>query len=193
VIYSRPTSATTSGLATAAGGHDLREQLSYAWQAFLPKLPFMNEAFPRGDVIRHVWFDGFVGRFGYAQYEFPTWVENVAVVFFVILLALVVVGLVRARRALLPRWAEIASYVLMAAAICGVVALAGFRLAPPPLEPVFQARYLLPLLALYAGLIGLAAYAGGRRWGPAIATIAVAVAVTHNAAAIVLTVGRYYA
>jgi 4-amino-4-deoxy-L-arabinose transferase-like glycosyltransferase len=190
-LYDRATGAATSGLASAAPGVKLTQQIGYAWQLYLPRLPFMNDQFGNWP-LHDIWFTGFLGRLGYNQYEFPKGFENVAWWGFVALLVLVIVALVRNRAALRRRWPEALAYITMTGAIMAAVGIAVFRLSPPG-QPVAQARYLLPLLAIYAGAIGLAARAGGRRLGPAIAAFIVVAAAAHNFAAIMLTLGRYYA
>ena len=56
-----------------------------------------------------------------------------------------------------------------------------------------QARYMLPLLCLYAAIAALAARFGGRRWGPAIGATLVMLAIGHDLFAQMITVSRFYA
>jgi hypothetical protein len=56
-----------------------------------------------------------------------------------------------------------------------------------------QARYLFPLLALYGGLIAVAVSGLGRRLGAAAGATLVVFAFAHDIAALMLTVGRFYA
>jgi hypothetical protein len=55
-----------------------------------------------------------------------------------------------------------------------------------------QARYLLPLLGLYAALAALAVRFGGRRWGPVLCVGLVALAIGHDLYAQAITISRYY-
>ena len=55
-----------------------------------------------------------------------------------------------------------------------------------------QARYLFPLLALYALAIVLATKALPRRWAPVLGALLVALAMAHNLFAETLTISRYY-
>ena len=55
-----------------------------------------------------------------------------------------------------------------------------------------QPRYLFPLLALYGALIALAARGAGKRYGPAVGVLLVCIAIAHTAAAMLLTLTRYY-
>ena len=191
VVYGRSGSSTTSGLASAPPGAGIREQISYVWQLYLPRLPFMDDQFPTS-VLRERWFDGFVGRLGYNSYDFPTWVENIAVGIAVVLVALAIVAVLRGRSAVLRRWPELLAYGALTGAILVVVGVAIYRLTPPGLDPIVQARYLLPLLAVYAAIVALAVRAGGRRFGPAIAAAVVVIAAAHNFAAVMLSLERYY-
>ena len=58
--------------------------------------------------------------------------------------------------------------------------------------PFPQARYLFPLLALYALAIVLATKALPRRWAPVLGALLVALALAHNLFAQTLTISRYY-
>ena len=55
-----------------------------------------------------------------------------------------------------------------------------------------QPRYLFPLMALYGALIAIAARGAGRRYGPAVGVLLVCIAVAHSAAAMLLTLTRFY-
>jgi 4-amino-4-deoxy-L-arabinose transferase-like glycosyltransferase len=190
VVYDRSGSTATAGLANAAPGTGLKMQLSYVWQVYLPRLPFMDDQFPF-NVPKVIWFDGFVGRLGYSSYEFPGWYNGIALAVAAALSVLAAIALFVRRGAVLRRWPEALSYVAMAGAIMFVVGFAGYRLAAGG-GPVLQARYLLPLLALYAGLIALAARAPGRRFGPAVAVLIVVTLAAHNLAALMLSLHQYY-
>jgi 4-amino-4-deoxy-L-arabinose transferase-like glycosyltransferase len=193
VVYDRPGGTVGGGIAAAPEDNSLNEQVSYAWQLYLPRLPFMDERF-RFFPPRTIWFDGFIGRLGYAQYAFPQWFNDVALVVAFVLLALAAVALFRRRDAIRGRWTEAVVYSAMIASTMAVVGIAVFRLTPREAEgvPVAQARYLLPLLAIYAAGLALAAKAPGRRFGPAVAAVIVVLAAGHNLAAILLSLERYY-
>jgi hypothetical protein len=55
-----------------------------------------------------------------------------------------------------------------------------------------QPRYLLPLLALYGGLIAMAARGAGRSYGPSAGAALVMLALAHTLFSQLLTVSRYY-
>jgi hypothetical protein len=170
---------------------NLREELSYIWQLFLPALPFMHDVFP-GTPLWWVWFKGFVGQFGYLDYGFPSWADTVAAV------ALIGVGLaaaavlVRRRTALAARLPELACYAVATIGICGVIGVADWHAALGHDDLFHQARYLMPLLALYAAIVGLCIGVAGRRTRAVAAVAIVGVAAVHSLAAFVLTLDRYY-
>jgi ABC-type maltose transport system permease subunit len=143
------------------------------------------------DVPRIIWFDGFVGRLGYSSYDFPQWVNNLALWIAGGLVVLAGVTVVRLRAAVRARWMEVLVYVTMVAGVMGAVGLAIYRLSSFG-QPVAQARYLLPLLPVYAAIIALASRAGGRRFGPAIAAAIVVTMSAHGFAAVMLSLHQYY-
>jgi hypothetical protein len=58
--------------------------------------------------------------------------------------------------------------------------------------PFEQARYLFPLLPLYALFVVLAARGAGRRWAPLLGAGLVLLAMLHGLFGETLTISRYY-
>jgi 4-amino-4-deoxy-L-arabinose transferase-like glycosyltransferase len=170
---------------------NLRELLSYTWQLYLPRLPFQADLIP-GVAPRQLWLDGFIGRFGWLDYGFAPWVYDVGLAVAVAIAALAIAGVVRGRRQLRARWAEVAVYGLAALGLMLVIAQYGYNAyvsAPYPFE---QARYLLPLLPLFGAVAVLAARAFGRRHAPLAGAVIVAVIAAHGLFSQLLTLSRYY-
>ncbi len=192
-VFERGAGTGTRGLVESAQ-LTLGGQISYLWETFLPRLPFMPQEFTFEPTypLWQSYFQGLVGRFGYAQYEFPMRVNYAALVVAIGVLALVGFHLYRARGALRRRLPELAVYVTLTAAVVVVVAIAGYRFRASDHLNFEQTRYLFPLLALYGALAALAARAGGRRFGPAIGALLVVLAVGQNIFALLLTLQRYY-
>lgn len=192
VVFHRTAATTSSGVSVTGSGITISGQLSYLWQFFLPRLPFMQRWFG-GLPLWNVYFTAFVGRFGWYLYGFPDWVNQVALAIYAGALALVALALARARLALRSRWVELACYATMCAGLLVLIAIVGYRSLAGSHIPFEQARYLLPLLPLYAALIALAARGAGRRWGPALGGVLVVFAMGHSLFAMLLTISRYYA
>ena len=175
---------------TGARQHSFREEVSYVWQLFLPRLwlrPQFN-AYPMWDL----WFVGFVGRFGWLDYTFPIWVYHAARVVALAVIALALVHLVQRRDALRRRLGELAVYAAIVFCLCIEIGVESYRYLISTGLEFAQARYLLPLLGLYAALCALAIRAGGRRWGPVVAAVLVMLAIGHNLYAQAITIARYY-
>jgi 4-amino-4-deoxy-L-arabinose transferase-like glycosyltransferase len=184
--------AQSRGAGGAAGGLNEREFVAYAWQFYLPRLPFMVDQFPEYYPLWQTWFMGFVGRFGWLDHGFPALVYKVALAVYLPLAALAVSALVRARRTLRRRGLEVATYLLMGAGLLALIVLPGYTYRETTGFVFEQARYLLPLLALYGALLALAARGAGRL-APVAGTLIVVLALTHGLLAQLLTLGRYYA
>lgn len=184
------------GLSTASssiGRHFSRvEELSHIWQLFLPDL-WMHRQFPTYMPLWKTWFIGVVGRFGWLDYEFPLWLDDLALVLAIIVVALALVELVRRRRALIARIAEAVVYGLVPIGLALVIGVQSYDAVVGNGAVFEQPRYLLPLLGLYGAVVALAVRAGGRRWAPALAVAFVVLAVGHDIYGQVLTVARYYA
>jgi 4-amino-4-deoxy-L-arabinose transferase-like glycosyltransferase len=184
---------STPVLGAHAGTHlSVRDGISYVWQVYLPKLPFMNDQFGGAYPLWDSYFKGFLGNFGYGAFGFQGWIPRLALVFAAIVVGLAVRGLWLSRRRLRARLPELACYAALAAGTFVLLGVAGYRFQRLSGLPFEQGRYVLPLLPLYAGLLALAARgagAAGRYVGVAI----VGVAAAHELFAVLLTISHYYA
>ena len=192
--------ATGGGLAGVTSGPQAGSQaitwhqvVDYVWQLYLPKLPFMQHTYFFGYYpLWNVWLDGSIGHFGLLDYAFPRWVYLDFRWLVFALAGLGAVGLYRVRHAVRPLLGLLASYAAMAAGLLVVVGYLSARAALTG-QPFFpQARYLFPLLVLYALAIILATKALPHRWGRVLGALLVVLALAHNLFAETLTISRYY-
>ena len=183
-VWDRPlwgaAAASTSGQLLPGAAHavdgSLREQLSYTWQLFLPRLGVFRQLHPVDNPLADLWLRGFVGRFGWLDYGFPQWVYDVADWVAPLVAALAATTLVRERHRLRGRGLKLATYALAVAGLAMLIGLAGYQYRRGVPDGIFeQARYLLPLLPFYGALVALAVRAGGRRAGPVLAAVCVVV------------------
>jgi 4-amino-4-deoxy-L-arabinose transferase-like glycosyltransferase len=186
-----------AGAAAAGGGTgaghpaQLREFVSYLWQFYLPRLPFMTDL-QAGIPLYNVWFEGFIGRFGWLDTSWPRAVYEGAAVLFAAILALAAAGVWRVRESVRGRLGTVVVLGGMAAGFLLFVAWAGYRGRLDSGQIFEQARYLLPLGALYAALVALAARGAGR-FGRPVGAVLVTLACGHAAFAVGLVVSRFYA
>jgi len=195
VMFGRTPMDATGGLVEGSAPTSFLSQLSYLWQFYLPKLPFMGEKFP-GYPRYPVWdvfIQGFVGRFGYFQYGFPMWAYRLGFVILLGIAALAVVELGRRRQAVRRRWAELLCYAAMVAGLAVLLGVTGYRYRATYGANFEQTRYLFPLLGLYGAVVALAARGVGRRWSRPVGSFLVVLAMGHSLLAMMLTVARYYA
>jgi 4-amino-4-deoxy-L-arabinose transferase-like glycosyltransferase len=183
-------SSITGGVTAAESSSNLREQLGYLWQVYLPRLPFMDDQFP-GFAPWEVWFKGFVGRFGYFAFDFADWVEWFALAIAVGVLALAARELWRRRETLRVRRAELATYVVLTLSLMLLLGIAGYQFSEREGIPFEQTRYLFPLLPLYGAVVALAARGAGR-FGRYVALGLVALFAAHTVFAVLLSTAHYY-
>jgi hypothetical protein len=145
-----------------------------------------------GYPLRDVWFDGFIGKFGWVDYGFPGWVYDVAIPIFLGIVALAAREVVRRWQTVRTIWDELATYLLLAVGTVVLPNLNGYiaRFSGP--SGFEQARYLLPLLPLYAAIIALAVRGAGRRHSVFAGIVLVSLAIAQSAVAMLLTMTRYY-
>jgi 4-amino-4-deoxy-L-arabinose transferase-like glycosyltransferase len=185
--------SVTSGAGPVGYGTGWHAYADYAWELFLPRLPFMNHTyFIGGYPLWTLWLDGSIGHFGWLDYVFPGWVYADMRWVVYVLAGLAAIGTWGLRHRIRPWLGLFASFAAMAV---GLIAVIGYLSAQADLtgkQPFPQARYLFPLLALYALGIVLATKALPRRWAPVLGALLVALAFAHNLFAETLTISRYY-
>ncbi|MGI8557945.1 MAG: glycosyltransferase family 39 protein [Solirubrobacteraceae bacterium] len=179
---------------TPGSSWSVRGLLSYTWQFFLPRLPFMRNQFPTypKHPLWDVYFRGFVGRFGAFQFGFPTWVDYVALALLTVVVGLAAVSVARAVR---RSWRVIVRLVLYAATALSLLALityTGYTFRVRFGGAFEQTRYLLPLLPLYGALFSAALIALPQRWRLPTGAAVLTILALHNVSGLLLTLGRYY-
>jgi hypothetical protein len=172
----------------------LLDELSYVWQFYLPRVPGMPNYFPGlSSTTRELWFNGLVGLYGWADTLLPGWVYDASLIPAAGIAALCVRELVRRRTALRRRVLELAVYGLTGA---GVMTLVGAQSYASDVgqgfEPFWEPRYLLPMLPLWGCIVALAARGAGRRWGPAVGALLIALLLAHDLFSQLQVIARFY-
>jgi 4-amino-4-deoxy-L-arabinose transferase-like glycosyltransferase len=167
-------------------------ELNYIWQFYLPRLPGTVNDFPGLFTTRQLWFNDYVGLYGWLDTTFPSWVDNLALIPAGALVLLCGGSLIRERDALRGRWAEVAVYAVIAVGLLMLIGADSYRTFPRSDAEFAQPRYLLPLLALLGAALALAARGAGRRWGPVAGALIVVLFLAHDIFSQLLTAGRFY-
>ncbi len=186
----RPLGVASDAIATTHGS--LLTQLDYIWQLYLPRLPGTPNYFPGLFTARQLWFDDFVGLYGWLDTTFPGWVESLALIPAGAIALLCCRSLVQGRAALRSRRTELAVYALIAIGLMLLIGADSFRSFPEVDAEYAQPRYLLPLLALFGAALALAARGAGRRWGPVVGVLIVVLFLGHDIFSALQVVARYY-
>ena len=157
-----------------------------------PRLPGQVSDFPGLFTTRQLWFNGYVGLYGWLDTPFPAWVDDLALVLTAVLALLCVRTLIGARAVLRSRAVEIAVYVTIAGGLLVLIGADSYRAFPGLDAEYAQVRYLLPLLALLGAFVALAARGAGRRWGPAAGVLIVILFLAHDVFSQLQVVARFY-
>jgi hypothetical protein len=170
----------------------LTSQLSYLWQVFLPRLPGQHVGIPEFSPLYELWIKGFVGKFAWLKVHYAGWAYRLATVLLGAVCLLALRALVRDRAALRARLPELTSYAAMAAGLLLLIGLVALRGWAPGIEGAVQGRYLLPLLALFGAVLGLAARGAGARWGRAVGVSLVLACVAWSLFGQLATIAYFY-
>jgi 4-amino-4-deoxy-L-arabinose transferase-like glycosyltransferase len=164
--------------------------LSYAWQLYLPRPPWMHDFFGFWPPYT-TWVSGFIGRFGWLDYGLRGWIYPVGATLLALVAVLVVAALARAQR-VRRRWRELTVFAACAIVLFAQIAFAGYDYHNKTGFVFEQTRYLYPLIGFYGAGIVTACTAFGRRLAPTFAATFVGIATLHALAAVFATVARYY-
>ncbi len=167
-------------------------ELSYIWQLYLPRLPGMRVDFADISPPRDLWFNGFVGDYGFEDTFFPWWVDNLALIPALALAALAARGLFLQRPELTRRAAELATYLTLAVGLLLLVGASAYLSFPSEAAAFPEPRYLLPLIPLFGAVLALAARAAGRRWRTAAGVLIVVLFFAHDLFSQLQVIARYY-
>ena len=167
-------------------------ELSYIWQFYLPRLPWMHSDF--GDIFttRQIWFKDLVGLYGWSDTVFPGWVYDVALIPAALIAILCIRELFVERTVLRGRVAELITYALTTVGVLVLVAADGYLEFPAALASYAEPRYVLPMIALWGAVLALAARGGGRRWGPLVGVLIVVVVIAHDLFSQLQVIARFY-
>jgi 4-amino-4-deoxy-L-arabinose transferase-like glycosyltransferase len=190
-LSSHPVLGLVSGAIKTSHGSIL-SQLNYIWQLYLPRLPGTVSDFPGLFTTRQLWFDGFVGLYGWLDTPFPGWVDTLALIPAGAIVLLCGRSLLGDRAVLLGRAGELMVYAGIALGLLLLVGLDSYRSFPATDAEYAQVRYLMPLLALLGAALALAARGVGRRWGPTVGALIVVLFLAHDIFSQLQVVARYY-
>ncbi len=181
----------TAGIEDFGEHGSIGAEASYIWQSYLPRLPGMVRYFPGLDTSR-LWFDRSIGLYGWLDTYFPGWVYDLALIPAAAMAVLCLRELILDRAVLRGRIGELIAYGAVAVGLLVLVGVNSYLKYPGLTMDYAEPRYLLPLAALFGGLLALAARGAGRRWGPLAGTLIVLLVLGHDIFSQLLLVSRYY-
>ena len=182
----------SKGIGSTSHAGSILDEIGYMWQLYLPRLPSMHRDFPGLLTMRDIWFNGYVGLFGWLDTTFPNWVYSAALPPAVSIGALCIRSLFLDRTALRSRGGELAVYLVLVAGMLALIGAGSYLAFVGAGGAVFEPRYLLPIMPLLAVSLALAARGAGRRWGPATGAAIVVLLLAHDLFGQLQVVARYY-
>jgi 4-amino-4-deoxy-L-arabinose transferase-like glycosyltransferase len=193
-VSNHPILGSASAAAPGSAGQSIFHEIGYVWEFYLPRLPGMVHYFAGVSTFRDIWFNRFVGLYGWIDTEFPVWVDNVALVLAAAIALLCGRALIVRRTALRARLPELAIYAAMGIGVLLLVGAASYssRIATGGVEGFGDPRYLLPMLPLLGAVLTLAVRGTGRRWAPAAGAVILVVFLAHDIFSQLQVIARYY-
>jgi Predicted membrane protein (DUF2142) len=189
----RPLFGLISGSFTSFVSHASLNEPSYIWQLYLPRLPGMTHYFAGVATYKDIWWDRWVGFYGWMDTTFPGWVDNVALIPATIIAGLCVRELYSQRAALRARLSEFASYAAVGIGVLVMLGVSSYNGDVIGKTSAFaEPRYLVPLIPLLGAVVVLAVRGAGRRWAPIVGAAVVMLFLGHDLVSQLQVIGRYY-
>lgn len=185
---------------TGSDGLNVRELISYVWQFYLPRLPFMTEIDHHVVVVSELpllntWIGTGWATFGWVNVWFPDWVYLVFAAVTALVAALAVAAAVRFVR--VPGWFQRLEAPAFLALVVGVTLAAlhwtDYRFYDNQQGLFMQGRYLLPVAAVFGLLAAWAFDSLPTRWRGVAAGAWLGGLVVLQLACLGLIVTRFYA
>ncbi len=175
------------------GHRSMLGELGYIWQLYLPRLPGMRVDFADISPLRDLWFNGFVGDYGFEDTFFPRWVDNLALIPALAIAALAAREVFFVHRPeLARRVGELATYLTLAVGLMVLVGASAYLSFPSEAAAFPEPRYLLPLMPLFGITLTLATRGAGRRWGATVGVLIIVLFFAHNLFSQLQVIARYY-
>ncbi len=137
------------------------------------------------------WLTGLIGRYGWLDYTAPQWMIDWGLNLVRAGFVLIAVGLVRLRH----QWRQVLPIALLLGAFVAslllVIGHAGYGYRNATGLVFEQARYVFPIVGVYALGVALVCWACGRRFAPVVAGLLVALFAVHELSGMMLTLARY--
>jgi 4-amino-4-deoxy-L-arabinose transferase-like glycosyltransferase len=176
--------------ATPRSGFRIGSFLSYLWEFYLPRLPFMSRIEPQNKAAYYIWVKQGWADFGWLDVLLPRWTYGV----FAGLTA--VVGLASSGLLLVRRSAGrarlLAVFLLALGALLFGLHLTDYRAIIVGQGALLQGRYLLPAIGLFGLAVGLVVRELPWRWGKASAGSIVAALLLLQVLSLATVVKAYY-
>jgi hypothetical protein len=184
---------STNANAVSEALHDIPGFLSYLWQVFLPRLPFMAPHFPASGYPAFVIFvERGWATFGWYTVSFPHWIY---VVILIVMLSAIPLSALAARREwswVRRHWVELVALISMPVAV-----VVGFEAAyyTSGVRPVLAevGRYAFPAIGPLALIVVGALHAFGRRYMLVVGVGLLVAIIALSYASQLLTLTSFYA
>lgn len=169
----------------------VRQFLSYVWQFYLPRLPFLTPVgTSSGLALWDVWIRGGWGVFGYLEVAMPLWIYQVLAVVTGLVAAAALGLLARIRDRL--RVELLTFFVLTLLSLLLLLHVSDYRSLIAGNGPLLQGRYLLPGIGLFGLAVGLATTRLPARWRGGFCGAVIVALLLLQVVALVTVAKRYY-
>lgn len=170
---------------------NIRQFLSYVWQFYLPRLPFLTPFRPTPQLpVYDIWIHQAAGTFGWLDVYLPNWMYQAAAALAaaIAITAVALLTRLRERRHL----ALLGFFALALLALLALLHITGYRSLIAGAGEFLQGRYLFPVIGLLGLAVGLIVARVPRSIRPATCGLVVTVMLASQVISLAAVVQAYY-
>ncbi|MGH3261192.1 MAG: DUF2142 domain-containing protein, partial [Trebonia sp.] len=165
--------------------------LSYVWQFYLPRLPFLTPFRPTPQLpVYDIWIHQAAGTFGWLDVYLPHWMYPAAACLTAAIAITAVALLTRLRER--RQFALLGFFALTLLALLALLHITGYRSLIAGSGQFLQGRYLFPVIGLLGLAVGLIVARVPRSIRPATCGLVVTVMLASQVISLAAIVQAYY-
>ena len=180
-------------ISSGPGAHPfyIRQFLSYVWQFYLPRLPFLTPFRTTSQLPAYViWVRQGAGTFGWLDVYLPHWIYPLSAI---VLLAIAITAVAILTRLRDPQHlAPLAFFALTLLALFGLLHITDYRSIIAGRGSAVQGRYLLPVIGLLGLAVGLIVARIPARARPSACGLVLTALIAWQTISLVSVVRAYY-
>lgn len=181
-----------AGTAGAAHPASIFGGISYLWQWYLPRLPFMESVFPGSPPVGGIYLRGFFANFNALDTFFAGWVYVLIGLILAALVGGATYAVYERRASLRERWPLVAMPITAVVGMMLFINVAGYLMYTQDGSIFAQGRYLFPIIGIFGSFVAAGSLGAGKYRGLIVGSALVLSLAALNIFGMGLSMARFY-